>query len=49
MDVTLVAHGPVDTVVAARTAWISRNKIGGILGTSAQAAQKRCGAVIEQD
>lgn len=38
----------VDAVTAARTAGISWNKIGEILGTSAQAAQQRYGAVVEQ-
>jgi hypothetical protein len=38
----------VDAVTAARSSGISWNKIGGILGTSAQAAQQRYGAVIEQ-
>ena len=31
-----------------RSAGIYWNKIGEILGTSAQAAQQRCGAVVEQ-
>lgn len=38
----------VDAVRAARTSGISWNKIGEILGTSAQAAQQRYGAVVEQ-
>jgi hypothetical protein len=38
----------VDAVSAARSSGISWNKIGEILGTSAQAAQQRYGAVIEQ-
>jgi hypothetical protein len=38
----------VDAIVAARSADISWSKIGEILGTSAQAAQQRYGAVIEQ-
>jgi hypothetical protein len=38
----------VDAVTAARTAGISWSKIGEILGTSAQAAQQRYGAVVEQ-
>jgi hypothetical protein len=38
----------VDAVTAARSSGISWNKIGEILGTSAQAAQQRYGAVIEQ-
>ena len=37
----------VDAVVAARAAGMSWQKIGGILGTSAQAAQQRYGAVVE--
>jgi hypothetical protein len=37
----------VDAVVAARSAGISWQKIGGILGTSAQAAQQRYGALVE--
>lgn len=38
----------VDAVTAARSSGISWNKIGEILGTSAQAAQQRYGAVVEQ-
>ena len=38
----------LDAVIAARSAGISWAKIGGLLGTSAQAAQQRYGAVIEQ-
>lgn len=38
----------VDAVTAARTSGISWSKIGEILGTSAQAAQQRYGAVVEQ-
>jgi hypothetical protein len=38
----------VDAVSAARTAGISWSKIGELLGTSAQAAQQRYGAVVEQ-
>lgn len=38
----------VDAVTAARSAGVSWNKIGEILGTSAQAAQQRYGAVVEQ-
>lgn len=38
----------VDAVTAARTAGISWSRIGEILGTSAQAAQQRYGAVVEQ-
>lgn len=38
----------VDAVSAARTSGISWNKIGEILGTSAQAAQQRYSAVVEQ-
>ncbi len=37
----------VDAVVAARAAGLPWQKIGGILGTSAQAAQQRYGAVVE--
>ena len=37
----------LDTVVAARTAGLSWQKIGTLLGTSAQAAQQRYGAVVE--
>ncbi|MEX1004085.1 MAG: hypothetical protein WD990_05850 [Acidimicrobiia bacterium] len=38
----------VDAVSAARTSGMSWNKIGEILGTSAQGAQQRYGAVVEQ-
>jgi hypothetical protein len=38
----------LDAVVAARVAGISWAKIGDLLGTSAQAAQQRYGAVVEQ-
>ncbi len=38
----------VDAVTAARSAGITWNKIGEILGTSAQAAQQRYAAVVEQ-
>lgn len=38
----------VDAVASARSSGISWNKIGEILGTSAQAAQQRYGAVVEQ-
>jgi hypothetical protein len=38
----------VEAVAAARGAGISWSKIGDLLGTSAQAAQQRYGAVIEQ-
>jgi hypothetical protein len=38
----------VDAVVAARNAGISWARIGDLLGTSAQAAQQRYGAVVEQ-
>lgn len=38
----------VDAVTAARSSGISWNRIGEILGTSAQAAQQRYGAVVEQ-
>jgi hypothetical protein len=38
----------VDAIAAARTAGISWSKIGELLGTSAQAAQQRYGAVVEQ-
>lgn len=37
----------VDAVVAARAAGASWQKIGGLLGTSAQAAQQRYGSVVE--
>ena len=38
----------VDAVVAARNAGITWARIGELLGTSAQAAQQRYGAVVEQ-
>lgn len=38
----------VDAVAVARSAGISWSKIGEILGTSAQAAQQRYAAVVEQ-
>jgi len=38
----------VDAVVAARHAGITWARIGELLGTSAQAAQQRYGAVVEQ-
>jgi hypothetical protein len=38
----------VDAVTAARSAGIPWSKIGEILGTSAQAAQQRYSAVVEQ-
>lgn len=38
----------IEAVAAARIAGISWAKIGDLLGTSAQAAQQRYGAVIEQ-
>jgi hypothetical protein len=38
----------VDAVVRARVAGIPWSKIGDILGTSAQAAQQRFGALVEQ-
>ncbi len=38
----------VDAVARARAEGISWNKIGKILGTSAQAAQQRYGEVVEQ-
>jgi hypothetical protein len=38
----------VDAISAARSSGISWNKIGEILGTSAQAAHQRYGAVVEQ-
>ena len=38
----------VDAVVGARSAGISWKAIGRILGTSAQAAQQRYGAVVER-
>lgn len=37
----------VDAVVAARSKGLSWQRIGAILGTSAQAAQQRYGALIE--
>lgn len=38
----------VEAIAKARSAGISWNVIGGILGTSAQAAQQRYGGVIER-
>ncbi len=38
----------VDAIAAARSAGISCGKVGEPLGTSAQAAQQRYGAVVEQ-
>ena len=38
----------LDAVVAARSAGIPWAKIGSLLGTSAQAAQQRYGAIVEQ-
>jgi len=38
----------IDAVIAARNAGISWARIGNLLGTSAQAAQQRYGAVVEQ-
>jgi hypothetical protein len=38
----------VDAVIAARNVGISWARIGELLGTSAQAAQQRYGAVVEQ-
>lgn len=38
----------VDAVTAARSSGISWNRIGELLGTSAQAAQQRYGTVVEQ-
>ena len=37
----------VDTVITARGAGLSWQRIGAILGTSAQAAQQRYGTVVE--
>ena len=37
----------VDAIVAARAAGMSWQKIGAVLGTSAQAAQQRYGPVVE--
>ena len=37
----------IDTVINARTAGLSWQKIGTLLGTSAQAAQQRYGTVVE--
>jgi hypothetical protein len=37
----------IDAIVAARAGGISWQKIGAILGTSAQAAQQRYGPVVE--
>ena len=36
-----------DAVIAARAAGASWQKIGGLLGTSAQAAQQRYGSIVE--
>jgi hypothetical protein len=41
-------HEVVHAVSAARSAGVSWTKIGDTLGTSAQAAQQRYGAVVEQ-
>ena len=38
----------VDAIVAARAKGVSWHRIGELLGTSAQAAQQRYGAVIEK-
>jgi hypothetical protein len=38
----------IDAVIAARNAGISWARIGNLLGTSAQAAQQRYGAGVEQ-
>ena len=40
-------HQIVDAIVAARGVGTSWQKIGAILGTSAQAAQQRYGPVVE--
>ena len=37
----------LDNVIAARAAGVSWQKIGALLGTSAQAAQQRYGTVVE--
>ena len=37
----------LDTVITARAAGLSWQKIGALLGTSAQAAQQRYGTVVE--
>jgi len=37
----------VEAVTTARSKGLSWQRIGAILGTSAQAAQQRCGAVVE--
>jgi hypothetical protein len=37
----------IDTVINARNAGLSWQKIGALLGTSAQAAQQRYGTVVE--
>ena len=37
----------IDTVIDARTAGLSWQRIGTLLGTSAQAAQQRYGTVVE--
>ncbi|MGB8360676.1 MAG: hypothetical protein WCE80_04685 [Acidimicrobiia bacterium] len=41
-------RGVVDAVTVARSSGITWNRIGEILGTSAQAAQQRYGAVVER-
>lgn len=40
-------HQVIDTVINARIAGMSWQKIGTLLGTSAQAAQQRYGTVVE--
>ena len=40
-------HQLLDAVIAARAAGLSWQKIGTLLGTSAQAAQQRYGTVVE--
>ena len=40
-------HQVIDTVINARIAGMSWQKIGTLLGTSAQAAQQRYGSVVE--
>lgn len=37
----------IDAVIAARAAGVSWQKIGGLLGTSAQAAQQRYASVVD--
>jgi len=39
----------VDAVIAARSAGLSWQKVGSLLGTSAQAAQQRYGSIVESD